>query len=193
MKKHFVLFLVVAMTVISYAIPMNAQDTLQRWVIGSGGSIFESNGDTLQISGILGQTAIFTLSQTGVNDILHQGFWVPQDSVGVGVDDKPFSLSPDLMNYPNPFSTNTTIRYFLPGTGFVNLRIFDMVGRLRKSFALGVQASGQQELVWDGKDDNGIDCAAGSYMYELSVNPYRASGDGQFSDINLRNVMIIVR
>jgi len=160
-------------------------------VLGSGGSLFESNGDT-QISGILGQTAIFTVSQTGVDDILHQGFWVDYD-MPTGVDDKPFTLSPDLMNYPNPFSTNTTIRYTLPGSGFVTIKIFDMVGRLRKSFGLGVQSNGQQEVIWDGKDDSGIDCAAGSYLYELTVNPYRASGDGQFKDIYLRNVMIIVR
>jgi hypothetical protein len=188
MKKQFA-YILTAIIFIAATFQLSAQDyELQRWVFGSGGSVMAGNseGDTLR--GLLGQTAIFTRIQNGV---LYQGFWVPGEYVGV--EDNPITLSPDLMNYPNPFSNHTTIRYTLPGTGHVSIRIYDMVGRLRKSLAGSIQGSGQQEIIWDGKDDNGYDCATGSYLYELRVSPYRASGDGQFKDINLRNVMVIVR
>ncbi|MFH1051467.1 MAG: FlgD immunoglobulin-like domain containing protein [bacterium] len=192
MKKQLALFLMMTIALLVLTSESKSQDTLSRWVFGSGGTLYLSNGDT-QINSILGQTAIYTLTPSGGGEVLHQGFWVTDTLTGVDVDDKPISLSPDLMNYPNPFNYNTTIRYILPGSGYATIRIYDMVGRLRKSIALGLQGTGPQEVVWDGKDGEGTDCASGSYMYELSVNSYQSYGSSSQKDFNLRNVMVIVR
>ena len=32
-------------------------------------------------------------------------------------------------NYPNPFNSSTRVRYYLPKNGFVNIVIYDLVGR----------------------------------------------------------------
>jgi len=193
MKKLLAHLLIMAMSIIVIINTTKAQDTeLKRWVFGAGGTLDKTNGDT-KINSILGQTAIFTLTPSGDGDILHQGFWVTDTLTGVDVNDRPISLSPDLMNYPNPFSFNTTIRYILPGSGYATIRIYDMVGRVRKSIALGLQGTGPQEVDWDGKDHEGIDCPAGSYIYELYVNSYQTFGSNNVKDLNLRNVMVIVR
>ncbi|ROL61962.1 T9SS C-terminal target domain-containing protein [Bacteroidetes/Chlorobi group bacterium ChocPot_Mid] len=191
MKKDFALLILIAFFMSAFLSSTNAQTSvLQRSVIGSGGAVDATNADT-HISGILGQTAIFTVSQSGQEN-LHQGFWVPYEEPG-DVEEKPITLSNELINYPNPFSYNTTIKYTLTGTGSTTLRIYDMIGRLRKTFELGVQSSGAQEIVWDGKDEEGIDCPAGSYTYELTVNGYRTDFSAVQKDLNLRNVMVIVR
>lgn len=190
MKKSLPLFLI-AMFIFAIHFQANSQTyELQRWAIGSGGSVALENpstGDSLY--GLVGQTAIFSI--TGDPGMLHQGFWVPYSTVGV--EDNPISLSEQLVNYPNPFSNFTTVKYTLPGNGLVTIRIFDNVGRLLKTLVSEVQASGQHEIAWDGKDEEGYDCASGSYMYELSARPSQSAGYGSFKDISLRNVMVIVR
>lgn len=191
MKKDFAFLILIAFFIGAIVSLMNAQESvLNRSVIGSGGTVYATNGES-NINSILGQTAIFTLSQSG-QDNLHQGYWVPYEEPG-DVDEKPITFSNELINYPNPFSYTTTIRYSLTSTGSVSLRIYDMIGRLKKTFELGVQSSGAQELVWDGKDAEGIDCPAGSYTYELTVYSFKSDFSTVQKDINLRNVMVIVR
>jgi len=162
--------------------------------MGSGGCVNLLNTvDSSSLYSLVGQVAIFSLTNGGT-DVLHQGFWVPyHDSIQPGVDDNPISLTDQLGNFPNPFSNITTIKYTLPGNSFVILKIFDNVGRLKKLLVREVQSQGQHEIIWDGKDDNGIDCASGSYIYELYARPSQTAGYGSFSDINLRNMMVIVR
>jgi len=45
----------------------------------------------------------------------------------------PYNLLPDVIqlyqNSPNPFNPSTTIRYDVPTSGFVSLKIFDVLGR----------------------------------------------------------------
>jgi len=167
---------------------------LKRSVTGSGGSVFlENPSDGTNLSGEVGQVAIFSLLKGGDPNILHQGFWVPYDTAAVGVEDKNISLSERLVNYPNPFNHTTTIKYLLPGNGFVTIRIFDMVGRLKKILVQEFQSQGEQQIVWDGVDAEGVECSAGSYIYELHVIPSQTIGYGSFNEYKLRNVMVIIR
>ena len=194
MKKCFPLILI-AVLFLAVQFQANSQEyDLQRSAVGSGGSVNLLNTvDSTSLYSLVGQIAIFTLTN-GSNDVLHQGFWVPwYDSTDIGVDDNPISLSDHLGNYPNPFSSFTTVKYTLPGNSFVILKIFDNVGRMKKLLVREVQSQGQHEIIWDGKDENGIDCASGSYIYELYARPSQTAGFGSSNEINLRNMMVIVR
>ncbi len=167
---------------------------LKRSVIGSGGNVFSENpSDGTKLSSEAGQVAIFSLFNDGDPYILHQGFWVPDTTSGVGVEENKISLSERLVNYPNPFNHNTTIKYLLPGNGFVTIKIFDMVGRLKNVLVQEFQSQGEHQIIWDGKDNDGVDCSAGSYIYELHVIPSQTLGYGSFEEFQLRNVMVIVR
>jgi len=80
MKKLFA-YVITAIIFVAATFQLSAQDyELKRWVFGSGGSVMESNPDGNQLSGLLGQTAIFTHHQNGA---LHQGFWVPDGPMAV--------------------------------------------------------------------------------------------------------------
>ncbi|MBN2347388.1 MAG: DUF362 domain-containing protein [Bacteroidales bacterium] len=51
-------------------------------------------------------------------------------------------------NYPNPFSTSTTVRYFLPEAGNITLKIFDMFGREIETLADGYFSKGEHTVQW---------------------------------------------
>jgi hypothetical protein len=191
MRKSTLFISAISALILLFSITVDAQDNeLQKWVIGSGGTVMSGNTGGSQLSGMLGQTAIHTRAS---GNTIHQGFWVLYTPTGVGIDDNPVTMSSDLLNYPNPFSNQTTIKYTLPGPGFVTIRIYDNVGRLRNTLVNATQSGGEHEVMWDGKDENGYDCSSGSYIYELNVNSYKAANSGQYDEINLRNIMVIVR
>ncbi|MGE5351385.1 MAG: two-component regulator propeller domain-containing protein [Syntrophothermus sp.] len=74
-----------------------------------------------------------------------------------------------IQNFPNPFNPTTTIRYTLPEMADVRLTIFNMLGVAVKSFTFNSQASGHQNIVWDGKDFNNIQAASGTYICKMEA------------------------
>jgi hypothetical protein len=83
----------------------------------------------------------------------------------------PFELQPSTFalndNYPNPFNPSTTIRYTISASGYVRLRVFDVVGREVASLVNGVQSAGSYAVSWHGTDDAGKTVASGVYFYTL--------------------------
>jgi len=71
---------------------------------------------------------------------------------------------------PNPFTSHTAIRYSLPIESNVSLLIYDASGRLVKTFnAISGSRSAKSEVIWDGKDNNGIEVKSGVYFYTLKT------------------------
>ena len=70
-------------------------------------------------------------------------------------------------NYPNPFNPGTTIRYELPQTSRVDLRVYDLLGRVIVTLIDGVEQAGSHEIRWTGKDSKGMPVASGAYYYQL--------------------------
>ncbi len=79
--------------------------------------------------------------------------------------------------FPNPFSDQFTIAYDLPATGEVTVQLLDLQGRLIRTLQDNtLQAAGMQDLVWDGKDDQGREVAAGVYLYRVASGQLMATG-----------------
>jgi hypothetical protein len=72
-------------------------------------------------------------------------------------------------NYPNPFNPQTTIRYLLPGSGKVRLRIMNVLGQVVRTLVDGLQERGEHAVVWDGRSDAGWLLPSGMYMVEMQV------------------------
>lgn len=75
-------------------------------------------------------------------------------------------------NYPNPFNPETTIEYDLPQRAFVNLKIFDLLGREVTTLVNEEQAAGRHKVRWLGIDARGQRVSSGVYFYQL-VTPDR--------------------
>jgi hypothetical protein len=82
---------------------------------------------------------------------------------------KRFALHP---NYPNPFNPATTIKYDLPKTTRVTLRIFDIMGRQVKTLIDEEKDAGYHYLIWEGKDDKGRPVTSGIYFYRLETSSF---------------------
>ncbi|HDP97725.1 MAG TPA: T9SS type A sorting domain-containing protein [bacterium] len=78
-------------------------------------------------------------------------------------------------NYPNPFNPTTTIRYHLPKTSQVLLKIYNLLGEDVRTLMSEKQSGGEKTVVWDGKDRFGRDVDSGIYLYRLKVDNYCTS------------------
>ena len=86
------------------------------------------------------------------------------------VPETPFAAGIVLhQNSPNPFNPSTTIRYELEYSGQVDLKVFDLSGRLVRTIFQGMQEAGPQEQVWRGRDKRGRDVSTGMYFYRLQA------------------------
>ena len=77
-------------------------------------------------------------------------------------------------NYPNPFNPTTQIKYDLPEDQFVNITIYDVMGRKVRSLMNDSQTAGYHSLRWDAKNDIGEGIAAGMYIYNIQAGEFRA-------------------
>ena len=77
-------------------------------------------------------------------------------------------------NHPNPFNPATTIAFDLAEDSRVDLRVYDVAGRLVRTLVNGERlGTGLREEVWHGRDEAGAAVATGVYFYELIVGERR--------------------
>lgn len=152
-----------------------AQTQLPWSVVSSGGEIGAPSGASgVVLSGSVGQVVVGQLTTTLGSDA-YQGFWLPID-VGVSVDEELEAIDLiDVMNYPNPFSQNTTIKVSVEIDGDVTLRVMDLVGNVVRTIETSVGMAGGQTIDFDGRDNNGDPLASGTYFYEV----YTTTRDGK--------------
>jgi hypothetical protein len=78
-----------------------------------------------------------------------------------------------LKIYPNPFSSNTTINYYLSETSEVYLRIFNMNGEEITTLANKKQSPGGKSIKWDATNRQGQKVSPGVYYLILQIGQQR--------------------
>ena len=76
-------------------------------------------------------------------------------------------------NYPNPFNPITSLKYDLPEDGFVNITIYDMMGRKVKTLVNNSQTAGYKFIRWNAANDRNEPVSAGLYLYTMQTEKYR--------------------
>lgn len=97
-----------------------------------------------------------------------------EDLVMVGVNGNSqtandYSLS---QNYPNPFNPSTSIKYSIPVSGFVTLKVYDILGNEVASLVNANQNEGQYSVDFN---TSSLNLSSGVYFYKLST--------GNFTDV----------
>ncbi|MFC1565056.1 FlgD immunoglobulin-like domain containing protein [candidate division KSB1 bacterium] len=70
-------------------------------------------------------------------------------------------------NYPNPFNPETMIRFGLPNSGSVTLKIYNILGQEVRTVVDGFRNAGIHTVKWDGRNNTGQRVATGVYIYRL--------------------------
>jgi hypothetical protein len=76
------------------------------------------------------------------------------------------------MAFPNPANPSTQIRYTVAASGPVMLRIHNTLGQVIRTLVNDVQIPEVYTVRWDGRDDNGVEVASGTYLYLLRVDSH---------------------
>jgi len=70
-------------------------------------------------------------------------------------------------NYPNPFNPSTTIKFQVPNSSFVNLKVYDILGNEVATLVNEEKPSGTYEVSFDAKG-----LSSGIYFYKLQAGSF---------------------
>jgi len=76
-------------------------------------------------------------------------------------------------NYPNPFNPSTTIKFDIPVSSHVKIKIYDMLGREIVVLVNGQFPAGTHSVIW-----NSMGYASGIYFYKIETTCPENSGKG---------------
>ena len=79
-------------------------------------------------------------------------------------------------NYPNPFNPSTTIEFSLPGAGFADLVVYNVMGQKVRELLSERMNPGVHTVVWNGRDERGLEVSAGIYVTRLQMNDAVTTG-----------------
>jgi len=111
----------------------------------------------------------------GENEIFAQG-WSDDAASAVDTPTTPtaFALHGAA---PNPFNPMTKIAFDLPTAEPVSLQIYDAAGRLVRTLLADAPGQpGRNDVVWNGRDDQGQQVASGVYLYRVTTPSQRGLG-----------------
>ncbi len=90
-------------------------------------------------------------------------------TTGIAGRDNKFASLQSLIAFPNPFNNQTQISFTIPTRSFVSIEIYDALGRRVRDLAGGYFIPGHYNVIWNGKDNNGLQIASGVYYAKLST------------------------
>lgn len=102
-------------------------------------------------------------------------FWTAFPWPASSVEDPP-PQSAGAKSFPNPAPGACRIVFTLPAAGPVSVRLFDAGGRLVRRLIEAPLPVGEYGPTWDGKEDSGVDAAAGVYFFKVSALSGESSG-----------------
>jgi hypothetical protein len=141
------------------------------WVVGSNGTILrngiaQASGSTQvlrsvhfinnSVGWVVGDYGTILKTTTG-------GATFIEDETNSTVS-KEFFLA---QNYPNPFNPSTTIRYSVPQSSQVVIKVFDVLGNEKETLVSEEKPAGTYEITWYAEG-----FPSGVYFYKLQTNEF---------------------
>lgn len=159
---------------------LDTGEKIAECLVGNTGDLNTFKIITTEVKPVTGQHDVyFKFLGTGSESLLQLKYFIfkaegdPTSSLSYSTDTaepRRFELK---QNYPNPFNPVTTINYELARSAFVQLIIYDTLGRNIKRLVSEHQQAGRNVIRWDGTNDFGEFVAAGLYFCTLEANGFK--------------------
>jgi hypothetical protein len=170
----FRLVLVICGNFMIMMIPLAQDDQIHWFAITGGAGVMNSLEHSVVSSIAQNFTGLSTLSDNRINS----GFWNNQVPLATEAKDISASHSGFILsqNYPNPFSSTTTIGWQIPVASQVTLDVYNILGNKVKCLVNEYQSPGKYQ----------VDFAAGNLSNGVYIIRFRA---GEFLDSKIMNLL----
>jgi len=94
------------------------------------------------------------------------------DEITVGIEEELNEIPTEFLlsqNYPNPFNPSTKIKYSVPQSANVSIKVFDILGNEIETLVNEEKPAGTYEVTWYAEQ-----LPSGVYFYQLKAGEYRA-------------------
>ena len=92
-------------------------------------------------------------------------------SIPVSVEEEESEMMPAsfelYQNYPNPFNPSTVIKFQVPNSSHVSIKVYDLIGREVAVLVDDIKEQGVYEINFDSKN-----LASGIYFYKMIAGDY---------------------
>ena len=153
-----------------YMMYANTCDSVEWQVIAPGEYVWEHDMDFLAYSQAI-NCENFSPDHCFESDTVLFSVWLSGALLSVDEETLPAKYSLH-QNYPNPFNPVTTLRYDLPENSYVNVTVYDMLGREVKTLVNTTQDAGFKLVIWDATNDYGKPVSAGVYLYKIQAGEF---------------------
>jgi len=106
----------------------------------------------------------WSVTNTGLIAMYTEGGVVSGVSNNTSITPSSYSLS---QNYPNPFNPVTKINFSLPKSGFVSLKVYDILGKEIASLVSSNMSAGSYSVDFDASR-----LSSGAYFYKIESNGF---------------------
>ncbi len=151
---------------------MYAETTFEKWGLTKPKKIFEEytlHPPIFSITKDIGLDSIYFYFDFGDTYITLKGCIIDGvvygDTTTVGVEDEEIPIANEFtleQNYPNPFNPTTNIKFRIAKFGFVNLKVFDILGNEIITLVNEEKPAGEYEV-----DFNATGLPSGIYFYQI--------------------------
>lgn len=148
-------------------------------------------GDTIVTLFNNAQTQNFQFQVIGnpTSIVFDPGNWILKNNTTItSLENLTFPVQFSLeQNYPNPFNPSTTIEYSLPQSGYVTLKVYNILGKEVATLVNEQIEEGKHKVDFDASGLN-----SGVYFYKLLVSDLQGK-DGRAGEFVETKKMILLK
>lgn len=102
----------------------------------------------------------------------YTAIYTPDSLTGVG---EPPSILNDYdlkQNFPNPFNSSTQIKFLIPNTSIVSIKVYDLLGKEITALLNQELPHGSYTIIWEAKGEKNYSLPSGIYFIKLNAGSF---------------------